>query len=115
MATRSRLVFRALCEAGQQETINLLEVLPYNATLLQIGIKLGAAPALAGVFTITKVSAIQPAYDVEIFAEDPMIGSITDYCVLCDTEFLFNDSVQATYANADDLDVGLELIFKEGE
>lgn len=114
MGNRSRLVYRAKCDVGQSETIDLTETLPFNATLLQISIKLASAVTSA-IFRIWKDSVAGAQWDVDIFEEDPSIGGITDYVVTCDTEFLLNDKVRATFSNPQNVNVGLELIFREGD
>jgi hypothetical protein len=115
MGNRSRLFYHARCEIGQTQTIALLETLPFNATLLQFSISLGAVPVTAAQFTITKISRVGPWLNIVIFDENLFVGGITNTLVPCDIEFLFNDQIQAAFANPDDQDVGLELIFREGD
>ena len=114
MAARSRRFYHARCLNGQAETIAMSVYPPWNSTLLQFGIKLGGIAA-TGFFTIVKTSFVAPTYNLTIFDEDPSIGGITEYLIPCSYEFLRGDGLVATYANPSDIDVGLEVIFKEGE
>lgn len=112
MGNRSRLYFRLV--AGGV-AINLIEMPPWNSTLIQIGIHYSAAVTSPGFFTIRKTSLVYVDYDYTIYYDDPSVdGKISDL-YLCDIEFKTQDLVRATYANPDAVDVGLEICMKEAQ
>lgn len=115
MGNRSRKVYRARTTAGEDETIALNATPPWNSTLIQIGIHYDSPVSALASFIITKVSVENAVYNLNIYTDDPSIDGKTSDIFLCDIEFLKGDSVSAVYSNPDDIDVGLELIFREGQ
>lgn len=115
MGNRSRKVYRARTTAGENETISLNAIPPWNSTLIQIGIHYDQPVTTLASFVITKMSFDGAVYNLNIYTDDPSIDSKTSDIYLCDIEFIKGDSVSAIYSNPDDIDVGLELIFREGQ
>lgn len=111
---RSRLPFRA---TGEGAALSLTRTLPWNATLIQIVIGFSAPSIILGSpFIIRRVSFENSLHDYEVFREDlSIIESLRDLVVPCHYEFSIHDVVNATYANPDNVDVGLELIFEEAQ
>ncbi len=113
MGSRARLPLRSLTSGGA--AIILEEILPFNATLLQLSAHFSVAPLLAGDFIAEKVSKESADYDVVFGRIDPSQFSIVD--LICDdkVEFLKDDTVRITYTNPNNVTIGLELIFKEAD
>jgi hypothetical protein len=116
MAARSRKVYR-LNAVGV--ALSLTEVLPFNATLLQLTAKFDSSPTETEDLVAIKVSGVNAAYDIVFGTLDiASIGSPPDPLNLfCDdrVEFLKGDSIQITYPNTDTVNIGLEVIFKEAD
>lgn len=115
MAGRSRLFVQGEATLGSQETVDVQFPLPFNATFLQILIKLSSIPTTAGVVTLKKVSVSGPLLDVIIRTYDPVAGLFTDFICTDYYEFRKGDTMVITYANPDDLGVGIECVLKEGD
>ena len=111
---RSRIVYRAIQNDATSPAI--FETLPFNATLLQISIRIQGAIATSEIIEILKRSGVDAAYNTIVRTYDP---SITDAeFLLCpeeNVEFPKGDSILVNFANTDLLTVGYELIFKEGD
>jgi len=115
MSARSRIWQHAETVEGQQETISLLFELPFNATLLQWSIAFSDIPSATEFLTITKISRLGSQYDVTIAEYCPQTDQLAEYLCNPKTEFMKGDSVEVIYANTDDLTIGVELCFTEGE
>lgn len=110
---RSRKVYRS--RIGEGENLNLSGQPPWNATLLQIGIHYDTAPITAGVLTVQKISGVHTLHNLLLYSDDPSIDGKTQDIILCQYEFLKGDSILAEWTNADDIDMGIEIIFREGQ
>lgn len=116
MGNRSRLIDRDSCVAGQAQTINLTVTPPWHSTLIQIGIHYGSVPSTPGAaLLVIKDSGVSALYDLVIYDIDPSIDGILSDIVACDVHFVKGDSAIVTYINPDDINVGVELIFREGQ
>lgn len=115
MSARSRLWKNKTATGGQQEAINWLERLPYNATLLQWSFSSSAVPTVNDLLTITKISSIDPVYNVTIAEVCPFTDDLDEYLCNPNTEFRKDDFIQVAFANSDDNSIGIELCFTEGE
>lgn len=113
MPHRSRRYYNAAAVAGQGESIALNEEMPFHATLLQITVKLGAVQTSTDIFTVLKDSTIGAIYDVELYAEDFAIKELTDIIIPCKYELQRFDRLVITYANTDDVNVGVEAVIEE--
>lgn len=110
---RSRLVYRAI--GGEQDDINLVGQPPWNATLLQISIHYDSPVTTPGIFQIKRQSGVNTLFDFVLYSDDPSIDGKYYDVKICQYEFLRGDSVVAEYANPDNIDVGIEIIFREGQ
>lgn len=113
MPHRSRNFYYASATAGQTESIAFDQLIPYHGTLLQITVALGEIQANTDPFTVVKDSAQAPIYDVELFADDFSVKELTDIVIPCHYELKRGDRLVITYANAQDIDVGIEVIIEE--
>lgn len=111
MSGRARLSFRVISSG----VLALDEVLPFNATLLQITAKFAPAPTISEDFVANKISNVGSDYDIVFGRLDPASLAVTD--LICDdkVEFLRGDSLRIDYANTDATTIGLEAIFKEAD
>lgn len=113
---RSRLWVRDSTVAGQGQTIAIAKVLPYNAEWLQWSIKFSAVPVTSENLVFTKVSVAGAQYNVEVLNVNPSTwGYAQKLCTLvCGVQFAKGDTITVTYANTDNVTIGLELVFREG-
>lgn len=115
MSNRSRKIYRSMAEAGQAQTIALTGTPPWNSTLLQISIHYGAPVTNVGSMIITKISSVDVVYNQSLYVDDPSIDGKTSDLLLCDIEFVKGDSISVAYLNPSNVDVGVEVIFEEGQ
>lgn len=111
MGNRSRLFLADNAEAGQGESIAISKVLPYNATLLQATFVLSANATTAGDIDVMRTIA-SLSRDVTVRSIDPVSGDLELICPHS-TQFQRGDTVACAYANPNDIDVSVELVFEE--
>lgn len=113
--SRSRRFIWAKCTAGQAETIAISESMTYHATLLQIIGHFPGGPTPTDIFEVRKDSNQDPLLNCVIRRYDPGTEGVTD--IICNEhfEFRYGDRVVVTFPNTLDGDVGVELVFKEGD
>lgn len=113
-AGRNRLQTRAFATAGQAETITLIYLLPFNATLLQVLGVYGAAPEAADVLSFGKISGADPRLTIDPI-RDFLVGANGWTEVICNEHFEFvkGDSLIIKASNGNDLDIGVEAILQE--
>jgi hypothetical protein len=112
MAGRARLYFSQSAAAGQAQTINLQEVLPYNATLLQITVSIAAVPVTDEPVYVRRIAAFGP---VPIRTTNPFEDGWSDMLCLGAWEFRKDDRIAVIYNNTDDQDVHVEVVFREAD
>lgn len=109
MTARSRIVYRTKTSA----VLNANHTPPWYSTLLQFAITYASAPTTAARFTIFKQSINPSGSSIPIYSDDPSIDGKTSDLLLCDIEFAKGDNVQIDYANPNNVQVAIELIFRE--
>jgi hypothetical protein len=111
---RSRIQVRAYATVGQQETIALDYVVPFNATLIQVLCKYGAAPNAADTLAIGKESGVDPRLNIDNIRSFEVGANGWDE-VICNEHFEYTkgDHLIITASNGDDLDIGVEAVFSE--
>jgi hypothetical protein len=113
MGGRSRLFLHQIATATQTEVINLTQVMPYNATLIQFSLASLNAPDPADELQIGKVSVVDPALNVTLRTFTPGEAGVTDFVCTERFEFRRGDTFTAVFANSADTTVGFEAVFKE--
>ncbi len=111
---RSRVQARAFATAGLGQVIALDYVLPFNATLLQIIVVYGAAPAVGDTVSFGKESAVDARLTIDPIREF-LVGANGWERVICNEhfEFFIGDHLLINAGNANNLDMGVEAIFAE--
>lgn len=107
---RDRLIYRGYYPGT---TVAILEVLPFNAQLMQMTIAVtdGPYPDIGDNFVLTKISGKDSRLTIDLRTM-PAAG-IDVWPCLDHWEFLKGDSVQFSFGNTDNKVVGVELIFRE--
>lgn len=113
MTTRNRWFFWQETVAAQAQTISINELLYVNCELVQWTFHSGAVPTSPGAITIIKDSVESSRLDTTIIDIDIDQLAVSDYICSEIWHFKRNDRVIVAYPNPDDLDVGMELIFRE--
>lgn len=113
-SARNRIPYRAYTTAGQGQIIAVDQVLPFNATLLQVLIVYSGLPAVGDVVGFGKNSAVDIRlnfFPIRTF----LVGANGWERVICNEHFEFfkGDSLVATAGNGNNLSIGFEAIFGE--
>lgn len=116
MSGRSRIWQRAWCTAGQTESIAFSYQLPFNATLLQFHIACDDVPTVDDCFVVIKDSFYGAIFDVTIKSVCLFTEGLAEMiCSGVNVEFRMGDKIVVTYPNTDDQNVGVEMVFTEGD
>lgn len=117
MGNRSRLVYSGDTITGLGQSIAIADILPFNATLIQVSVYWAGAPTTPSPISIYR-STSTPQFPVLNFLLkefDPTVFPDAEIVCVESFEFRRNDTVIAAYANLDDIDSAVELIFKESD
>jgi len=112
---RSRIRETQYAVAGQADVIDIIYVVPFNCTLLQVDCTYGDTPNAADVFKIWKVGGEDPFGRIAPIIRIFNMGANEWKTVICNEPFYFQkgDVLKITAGNADDLNIGVEAIFQE--
>jgi len=117
MGNRSRLVYVGDVVAGLGQSITISEILPFNATLIQISVFWSGAPITPSPISIFRVIST-PQFPVQSFLIKEIDPTIAPQAwIICNDTFEFrrNDLVILQFANLDDINAVIEVIFKEAD
>lgn len=114
MGARSRFVVRGSQSTGSPP-LAIDKEMPFNCTLLQTITHMGAPATSAGTMELRKMSGESALYHCIIDTVDPSVEGWEDKLCKEQVEFLKGDSVQLSYTNPNNLDIGYELIFTEAD
>lgn len=102
--------------ATNTESIAINFVAPAELQMEQLTAHWGGVPTTSESIVLTKISVETGArYDTVLRSVDPSVGAeyITDLVCVIPFRFAAGDTVQITYPNSDDQDVGVEIMLLE--